>query len=66
MQWLDRLLKRNRGEGPKPSGISLWKDIHLVDQLAVALTDAAAVGHEYSWDELLRELGQVKQVPGIQ
>ena len=49
--WWSDLLQRNRGEGPKPSGICLWQDVKGLEQLVQQLTDKA-LGQADDWETL--------------
>ena len=55
-KFLDQLLRSNRGEGPKPSGICLWQGVKRLEQLTHDLTDQAMQRECDSWETLQEEL----------
>lgn len=61
--WFSDLLQRNRGEGPKPSGICLWQDVKGMQSLVQELVDSAFVQQD-DWQGLEQRLAGVRDGQG--
>lgn len=60
-QWFNRLLSSNRGVGPKPSGVCLWRDVDQLNVLVSDLVQAVLAKREDSWESLQRQLQQTER-----
>jgi hypothetical protein len=61
--WFIELLQRNRGEGPKPSGICLWQDVKGMQSLVLELVERTFEQSD-DWQGLGQKLARLRDGQG--